>query len=485
LLQKLGGEDEHVFRTIDTGFIVSIYALAAAGTPFWLGRKPSWPEAVAWGLTGVGILGAQYARYDWWHTAQREGLYAVLVYASVTLQILGHHTRTPARALACFGASGALTALTWFGKPPCVVFAMLQLAVLVVDRRGLGVSLRRAIGAGAAGAAAIGACVLLFVLAYEDWRSGLRILAVVPLLHHTIWNKSLLECYEAFGNAPRIDWALVTTAVFLAAFFVFRLPRRALLGLVLPLGGFAVFAGQGKGFPYHLHMLTLGTGVTELALLAVAAEWGRRAPEWCDLVAVAALGLGLEARKSAVLSPGINGSWAEVGATAQLRSSTSYLEDFPWGDYFLKDLYEASSYVRTHTGPDDRVQTYGLDPYFLFLSRRQSATPVIYNFELNVDAALEGGDGASLSASQRSQILTYRSGAESLVLERVVSAPPAAFVFLDHAPFTYAEDGEADFARHCPTVYRWLDSRYAPAVRFNKVRVRLRSDLAAASAPDR
>jgi hypothetical protein len=485
LLQALGGEDSHVFRTIDTMFIVSIYALAASGTPFWLGRKPSWPEAIAWALAGVGILGAQYARYDWWHTAQREALYAVLVYASVTLQVLGHHTRTPRRALLCFGASGALTALTWFGKPPCVVFAMLQLAVLVVDRRSLAVSLRRALGSGAAGAAASGAGVLLFVLAYEDWRSGLRMLSSVPLLHHTIWNKSLLECYEAYGNAPRINWAVVTTVIFLGTFFVFRLPRRALLSLVLPLGGFTVFAGQGKGFPYHMHMLTLGTGVTELALMAVAADWGRRAPAWCDFVAVAALGLGLEARKSAVLSPGLKGSWAEVGATAQLRSSTSYLEDFPWGDFFLKDLYEASDYVRKHTRPDDRIQTYGLDPYFLFLSRRQTATPVIYDFELNVDAALEGGSGASLSSSQRSQILSYRSSAESLVLERVVSSPPAAFVFFDQAPFTYPEDGEADFARHCPTVYRWLDSRYAAAMRFSKIRVRLRNDMAAAGMPDR
>jgi hypothetical protein len=485
LLQSLGGEDEHVFRTIDTAFIVSIYAVASAGTPLLLGRKSSWPEAVAWALAGVGILGAQYARYDWWHTSQREALYAVLVYGSVTLQVLGHHTRIPRRAALYFGASGALTALTWFGKPPCVVFAMLQVAVLLVDRKNLGVPLRRAIVSGAAGAAASGACILLFTLAYEDWRSGVRILSAVPLLHHTIWNKSLLECYEAYGNGPRIDWAFVTTAIFLGAFFAFRLPRRALLALVLPLGGFAVFAGQGKGFPYHLHMLTLGTGVMELALMAVAADWGRRAPAWCDLVAVAALGLGLEARKSAVLSPGIRGSWAEVGATAELRSSTSYLEDFPWGDFFLEDLYQASDYIRKHTRPDDRIQAYGLDPYFLFLSRRQSATPVIYNFELNVDAALEGGSGAALSSSQRSEILAYRGRAESLVLEHVVSAPPAAFVFIDHAPFTYPEDGEADFARHSSTVYRWLDSRYASALRFGKIRVRMRSDLASPGVPER
>ena len=481
VLQALGGEDEHVLRTMDTVFVVCGYAVASATIPLWLGRKPSWREAVVWALAGVGILGSQYARYDWWNTTQREALYAVLVYASLAAQVLGHQARAPRSALWCFAASGLLTALTWFGKPPCVVFSALQLAVLVADRKGLCVPLRRAIGFGAVGAAASGVCVLVFVLAYEDLRSGLEMAAAVPLLHHTIWNKSVLECYQSYGNAPRIDWALATGVIFLGAFLVFGLPRRALLVFVLPLGGFAVFAGQGKGFPYHMHMLTLGTGVTELALMAVAAEWGRRAHAWCDLIAVAAVGLGLEARESAMLSPGIKGSWAEVGADAKLRSSTSYLEDFPWDDYSLKDLHDASDYVRGHTQPDDRVQTYGLDPYFLFLSRRQSATPVIYNFELNVDAALEGGDGASLSASERKQILSYRSGAESLVLDRAMASPPAAFVFFDGAPFTYPENAEEDFARHCPTVHRWLDSRYAPALRFGKIRVRMRSDIAGAS----
>jgi hypothetical protein len=476
LLQKLGGEDAHVFRSIDTLFIVSVYAVASASIPQWLGRKPSWPEAAAWSLAGLALLGAQYARYDWWQTSQREALYAVLLYGSLALQILGHGARTQKRAFGYLAAAGALTALTWYGKPPCALFAGLQLAVLVADRRALSVSLGRAIGFGAIGAAVSSAAVLLFVLAYEDWRSGLKMLSVVPLLHHTIWHKSIVGCYQSYGNGPRVDWAAATTALLLAAFFIFRLPRQALLAFVLPLGGFAVFVGQGKGFPYHMHMMTLGTAVAELLLMAVAAEWAHRAFEWCDLVALAALGLGMEARQSALLSPGVKGDWSAVGATPQLRSSTSYLEDFPWGDFFLKDLHDASDYVRQHTRPDDRLQTFGLDPYFLFLSRRQSATPVIYNFELNVDATLEGGEGGSLSPAERARVLAYREDAESQVLEHVITAPPAAFIFFDHAPFTYPQDGEADFARHCPRVYRWLDSRYGAALRFGTIRVRFRSD---------
>ena len=43
--------------------------------------------------------------------------------------------------------------------------------------------------------------------------------------------------------------------------------------------------------------------------------------------------------------------------------------------------------------PTDRVQIYGMDPYVLFLARRLSATPYIYAYDLNADAALGGGTG--------------------------------------------------------------------------------------------
>ena len=64
------------------------------------------------------------------------------------------------------------------------------------------------------------------------------------------------------------------------------------------------------------------------------------------------------------------------------------------------------------------------------------------------------------------------------MLARVKTSPPAAFVFFDKAPFGHPDDGEADFAKHCPDVYRWLDERYAPATRIGTVRVRLRKDVA-------
>jgi hypothetical protein len=301
------------------------------------------------------------------------------------------------------------------------------------------------------------------------------VLSMVPLLHHTIWNHSLIECYRAYENAPRLDAAFVTMACFVGAYFFFRLPRRALLALILPVGGFIVFAGQGKGFPYHLQMMTLGTAVAQLVILAALVQRGHERGDAAALgVAALAIALGVKCRDDACRGPAGKSDWATAGATKERRVSQEYFERFPWGDYFVADLHDAARFVKEHTRPEDRVQTYGLDPYFFFLAKRHTATPVIYNFELNVDPALEGGSGAKLTADQRTALIAHRDATERLVLELARASPPAAFVFFDKAPFGHPEDGELDFASHCPDLYRWVEDHYESATIFGKVRVRMR-----------
>jgi hypothetical protein len=124
------------------------------------------------------------------------------------------------------------------------------------------------------------------------------------------------------------------------------------------------------------------------------------------------------------------------------------------------------------------VQVYGFDPYLLFLARRKSASPVMYSFELNVDAALAGGPGARPSDDLRAWLAAYRDEAEALVLRTVEVAPPAAFAVIDNAPFTHAPDGEADFAAHCPKLWPWMTERYERTASFGTVHVWLRRDVA-------
>ena len=502
VMQSLGGEDEHVFRSIDTAMLAAIYLLGGLTLPRWVGLDLGEGKArrnalVAWTLAGLAIFGAQYARYDWWHTSQREAFYSVLILASLSLQSLAHSTRDPKRALALFLLVGVTTSLTWFGKPPCAIFAVFQGVVLVLDRKDVAISVPRAVGSALVGAFAVGLTMLAFVVAYEDLGRGIELLSKVPKLHHTIWNETLLGAYRSYNNGPRLDWAMASFVAFLAAFFLLKLPRRALLAAVLPAGGFLVFAGQGKAFPYHMHMLTLGTGVAQLVILCAIARWlssggmGMRArqPRGFEAIAIGAaamsLVLGLKAAEDAWKSPAVKGHWATIGSTAEKRASRAYFDRFPWGDYFANDLRDAAAYLSFHTRPDERVQTYGFDPYLLFLARRKSASPVIYSFELNVDAALEGGPGARPSPELRRWLLAYRDDAERLVLNSVEASPPAAFALLDRAPFTHPEDAEKDFAEHCPDLFRFMKERYVSAASFGTVRIWLRRDVMARSASPR
>jgi hypothetical protein len=493
VMQVLGGEDEHVFRSIDTGLLLVVYTLAAVTLPRWVGLELGAGAVrargiVAWALSGVAVFGPQYARYDWWHTTQRENLYALLILSSLALQSIAHTTRVRRRALVAFGLAGVATTLPWFGKPPCALFAVLQATVLVLDRRELAVSLRSALLAAAAGGILVAASMLVFVLAYGDLGRGIVLLSKVPKLHHTIWNETLVGVYRSYDNAPRLDWALGTSVGFAVAMRAFDLPRRALLAFVLPIGGFVVFATQGKAFPYHLHMLTLGTALMQLLILAGAArklQGGAGAVteqrRWGEALAAGAIAfallLGAKSAEDALLSPGVRGHWATIGATADMRATRAYVDHFPWGDFAANDLRDAAAYLAFHTKPDDRVQTYGFDPYLLFLARRKSASPVIYNFELNVDAALRGGPGARPSAELQAWLMEYRNETEQLVLDAVEASPPAAFALIDHAPFTFPEDSERDFAEHCPHLSRWMTDHYERAAVFGIVRIWLRRDV--------
>lgn len=493
-MQLVGGEDEHVFRSIDTCLLVGVYALASSTIPLWAGVDLGDEDdgatrrrfSFAWVLAGVSVLGSQYTRYDWWSTAQREGLYSMLILASLSLQSMAHRSKVRPRAFMLFAGAAMLSTLTWYGKPPCAVFAVLQAVVLWLDRREIDLPLRRAALASVIGGLVSLLVMLSFLLAYSDIGEGLKILSNVPKLHHTIWNKSLVEIYKAYNNRPRIDWALATLTGWVAAYHFFKMPRRALLAVVLFVGGMIVFIGQGKAFPYHLHMVTLGTAVMQLMILAgfvryVQSSLVKGAPAKVQIasliVVIGAVLLGVKASQDTWMSPGVQGRWAKIGSNADKRASKAYIDQFGWGDYFANDQRDAAAYLAFHTRPDERIQTYGFDPYLLFLARRKSATPVIYNFELNVDAALEGGSGAKPSAELAAWLRSYRDDAERLVLRSVESAPPAAFVLFDRAPFTHPFDADADFAKHCPDLHKLVVRDYVESAIFGTVRIWLRRDV--------
>src|SRR5690606_5814919 len=138
--------------------------------------------------------------------------------------------------------------------------------------------------------------------------------------------------------------------------------------------------------------------------------------------------------------------------------SAERLAAFDRIDFFPRALRDAAEYVASRTGPEDRVQTYGMDAYVLFLARRKSATPYVYAYDLNVDAALTGSfdpGGVHPSPDEARRIRAMRDEHERDLLARLERTAPAAFVFVDRSPLMSYADAVVDFATHCPDAMTW------------------------------
>jgi hypothetical protein len=122
-----------------------------------------------------------------------------------------------------------------------------------------------------------------------------------------------------------------------------------------------------------------------------------------------------------------------------------------------------------------------MDPYFLFLAQRQSATPYIYAYDLNADAALDGGWSNQPTELDAHRIRVARDAHEADMLARLKQAPPEAFVFFDHAPLITYQDAWEDFRHCCVESASWVASRYHPARSFGEIHVWLRDDIASES----
>ena len=145
-------------------------------------------------------------------------------------------------------------------------------------------------------------------------------------------------------------------------------------------------------------------------------------------------------------------------------------------DFFPAAMRAAAHLVAAHTKPDERVQIYGMDPYILFLAERKSATPYIYAYDLNADAALDGGWHNRPSWNQKNAIRAARDAHEQDMLARLKSAPPEAFVFIDESPLISYHEAWEDFRYCCKESATWVATNYHPAKSFGEVHVWLRDD---------
>ncbi len=481
----LGGADEHRFRLLDLAVTGASFALVGACLPGLSARRPSRVERVGWALAGWVVLSGQYLSYKFWDLAQRESFFDWFMLPSVALQLVAQGRRRgtdsgDGRPLRELVLVGALSVVPWFGKPTYALFTLAQLVALLIDDR-MAVPRKRALLAFALGAGVASALALAFLLAYGDPLAYARIQLVdVPNMYRFIWPRTASEILSLpWADTPAISafaGALVLGTLALSG----AMPARVAAVCLLPLAALASVIAQAKGFPYHLHPVTAAVSLQWLVFCAWLTEKARTAAARRALVRLlpiaASAGLAVHVATAIRDSPHAGADWLLAGPTADQRATRTYFNQFPEPDFFPFEMRQAAAYLKTHTAASDRVQIYGMDPYLLFLAERLSATPYIYGYDLDADAALAGGSGARPDERQSEVIRALRDAHEADLLARVIARPPAAFVFFDGAPLLSISDAWDDFAIHCPRTSDWVRARYRESARFGHDRIWLRKD---------
>ena len=480
IMLRLGAADEHRFHVLD---------LAATGLSFavvgWLlpgvvtRRAPRVLERIAWALAAWVALAGQYAGYLYWNQAQRESFSDWFLLPSIALQIARpredrHRTRIVLVA--------ALSTLTWFAKPSFVLFTALQLLVVLADDDPPFSRWERFKSFFLGGV--LGALVpMLYLFAYGDAASFLRItLNDVPKVYRFIWARSAPEILGDDGTVATATIG-VTIAVLLAALVAMRnLPRRMLALAFAPIAGILGAVAQHKGFGYHFHPLTATTHMGCLVLVALVWERYRFAPRRKPLGQWVALGVAggyaFLVASSMRQSPHTKNVWILAGGEDEkARMEREYFDSFKTYDFFPWELRQGAAYLTQVTGPNARVQMYGMDPYLLYLAQRRSATPYIYAYDLNADAALEGGWGSRPTPTEAAVIHATRDAHEKDMLTRLKASPPEAFVFIDRSPLISYQEAWDDFRHCCNESAVWVAQHYHAARTFEVVHVWLRNDL--------
>jgi len=489
----LGGADEHRFHVVElTGTGIS-FALVGWRLPgFARARRVTYLERTGWAFAAWVILSGQYQLYLYWNQAQRESFCDWFLLPSIALQ-LAAPARTAKWAARRITLFAALSAITWFGKPSFALFTALQAVVLLADREQA--LLWKARMTRFAAGAALGAAIpIAYLLKYGDIFAFFRLASVdVPRMYRFIWVKSPHEIFGADGPLMTATAGLAAAGL-VTGLVVFRaLPRRALVLGLAPIAAIFQVIAQAKGFGYHFHPLTATTAVAWLAIVAMLTERARTTPRTRTASAVprSALALAGAAALAFVTANAMNGSphlrnmWILAGgANGYRRGLPEYFETFKSYDFFPREMRHGAAYLREHTPDDARVQVYGMDPYLLFLARRKSATPYIYAYDLNADAALSGGWWAEPNETEAAWIRSARDAHEADLLARLEKAPPPAFVFIDNAPLLTYSEAWKDFQHCCAKAAAWVQREYRLAKDIGVVHVWMRADLIAAPPPD-
>jgi hypothetical protein len=484
LFQKLGGADEHRLHVLDQLANAAVFALVGACVPALSTRRVPAATTLGFAFAACAALSAQYLSYGYFDIVERESFADLFILTSMGLQILAQRDLREPSAERRWGpllaAAAAASAIAWFGKPTCGLFTIVQVVALLVDDVAT-TRLKRLVPFAGGGAVGVALCLGLLSV-YGDVKAWARISFFdVPALYRFIWHTSPTAIARWPGYDLKIAAACLATGATLVLIWRQRLPRRALPIALMPVAGVLAVFVQTKGFAYHFHHATAGAALAFVVVVHAAWEATETVPaERRPASRGIASGLSLFA-SGLVAAIAMNTPDPPAPSSPAEAYSEERLARFERSYFSPIDLRRAANFLSGRTEPDETVQTYGLDPYVLFLAKRKGASPYIYNYDLNADSALIGGlytGGAVPSPAQAAHIRSMREAHETDMLERFARAPPAAFVFIDQTPLLTTADATVDFAWHCPRAARWIREHMRYAVTLGTVQIWLRNDVA-------
>jgi hypothetical protein len=494
LARLFGGIDAHVLRSFDLIASGLVFAFVGATLPLATGRVPrARPrlEHLAWAVAGAGLLLGQYvAIYSYWDFTQRESFYDWFILGALACDLRARAAAKPARARGWLIAAGALSITPWFGKPTCALFTLVHLLLIACSEREVALSRVKQLLAFGLGMVLGALPQLVFLLMFCDIPAFVRsYLFDNPRYYVYIWPRGLSAIVTTDPHAEYFPLPIALALAMLALIGIGNVSRRMLGIALLPLLGIGLDLLQNKAFPYHLHPVTAGAALLALALTCHAGTTSDDAvegqPRVTPLWAIA-LGcvIAYSAARQLIDSQSLHADWApREGATAAQRASAPYLKHFDRSDFAASALQQSADFLQRYTRPGERIQLYGMDPYLLALAQRRSATPYLYDIDVNPEAVLQGIEalGGSVQATAFAKALANRHASD--LAARIRRSPPAAFVLFDNAPFTFPRSGLVDFCAHVPAAAPFLAERYIDAERFGTIQIMMRRDLWPARKP--
>jgi hypothetical protein len=439
LAQAVLGHNEWGIRLVDLLGLAAALAAAYRVASRVGGRFGGWCAA----LLFFGL----YGESGFWHTAQPDGWFAMLLLGVLAIagraDFLLRGARWPAVA-------GALLGLGALLKPPYALFLLPLAVFLWMQRREPGTSpVRSAVAAGLGFLVPV-AAVLGWLAAHAG---GLAAFAEIQFQ----FNPSVYGAEASGAQWKALSLFVLYTPAVLACVPVFvvgvvtALARNRALGVMLALcAALAVLnvVLQAKYFSYHWHpvraVLAVGSG---MGLGVLAELWRAARTQGAEVrplgvllaaTAVLTLGLALERPVRDVIKWGT--------AVAGRRSWRLYYEQVGGPDKggagYLA-IREAADYVAAHTEPDDRVLVWGFNVLMNYLADRRSPSRFGYNL-----------------AFTRPARHPFLARYERELLADLEKSPPAYIVMSDRDQHALMERSSKDFLGDYPDLRRFVQTRF-------------------------